>query len=227
MQKKYHSNKVVKKIFMDKIKQIAKITAYGVNYLFHPILMPVYLFAAITLYSSLLMNNTMDTKLYILKTVSLISLATPLLSIGISKLAVRLIGERTSNNYDNTLTSIVLVISYLAAIVVLKDILTLRMALRLLIAPIFIVAFYSIFRYVEIKASIWIAGMSALTAFLFLFSLYGVRNLEGLLFASILMSGIVGSSRMYLEKDELSEIGLGYTLGIAAAFFSFFIGGIF
>lgn len=212
---------------MNQIKQVAKITAHGVNYIFHPILMPLYLFVAITLYSSLLMNNTMDTKLYILKTVLLITIITPLLSIGISKLAVRLIGERTSNIYDNTLTSIVLAISYLAAIFVLKDILSLSMSLRLLIAPIFIITFYSLFRYTGIKASIWISGISALTAFLFLLSLYGVRNLENLLFASILMSGILGSSRMYLERDDLSEIGLGYVLGFTAALFSFFIVGIF
>lgn len=212
---------------MDKtIEQIAKITAYGVNYLFHPILMPFYLFA-ILVYSSLMMNNPPDIKLSILKTVALITLATPVLSVIISKTVVRLMGERTSDHYDNLLTSIVLIISYVAAIYILKDFITLHLTLRLLIAPVFILIFSNLFRYAHIEISIWVAGISSLTTFLYLFSYFGVSGLEGILFATIFLSGIVGSSRMKISDDTLSGVSVGCLLGITASVFSFFIGGIF
>ncbi|MEG0499942.1 MAG: hypothetical protein RR550_02320 [Rikenellaceae bacterium] len=208
---------------VNSIKKVSTVISYVVNYLFHPLLMPLYLFAILLFYSSMMMQNGMPVKFSILKMVTFITVLTPLISIGASALITRLLGERNSDFYNNLLISTILVVSYALAIYVLKDYITLRMSLRLLLAPLIIILQFHLFRLVGVRFSVWTAAVGALAALLYLFSFHYVGGLVQVLFSSIMVCGLVGSARLNLRKDSLESVSLGYLMGVAATLFSFYL----
>jgi hypothetical protein len=66
------------------------------------------------------------------------------------------------------------------------------------------------------KISLHMIGLGALTAFLLVITLTRQINLLPWILASILASGIAGTSRLYLNSHSPSQIYAGYFVGVAA-----------
>lgn len=204
------------------INRSAKVLAQSVILVFNPVIMPMYLFLILVFYSSLLANNTMAVKLSIVKMVGFITLLTPLISLGASVLVTKLLKENSSDRYNNVLSSAILTVSYLLAIYILKDYLTLKMSLRLFIAPLFIILQYNLFKLKDIDISVWGASASALATFLYLLSLHNIGGVIYPLYVAIMVCGLVGSSRMYLGRDTGLSLSMGYIIGVIASLISFY-----
>lgn len=205
------------------IKRVTTAVSYMVNFIFHPVLMPLYLFAILLFYSSMMTQNGAAIKFSILKMVTFITVLTPFISIGASMIITRLMGERNSNVYNNILISTILVVSYGLAIYVLKDYITLQLSLRLLLAPFFIILQYHLLRMIKIRLSVWTTAVASLTTFLYLLSFHHIGGLVSILFSAIMICGLVGSARLYLRKDSFRGVLLGYIMGIFATILSFYL----
>lgn len=194
-----------------------------VNNLFHPLLMPLYLFLILLFYSSLMVNNTLEVKMVIVKMIFFVTVLTPLISIGVSSLITRLMGEKNSPLFHTLLVSFILGATYLVSIFILKDYLSLRMALRFFLAPLIIIVLFHLFRTVRLSFSVWGAALGGLTTYLYLLSIHNIAGLVSLLFTAIMVCGMVGSARIYLGKDGLKTLSLGYLMGIVATVISFYL----
>ncbi len=66
------------------------------------------------------------------------------------------------------------------------------------------------------KISLHMIGLGGLSAFLLIITLTRQINLLPWILASVLASGIAGSSRLYLNSHSPSEIYAGYCVGVAS-----------
>lgn len=205
------------------IKRVTTALSYVVNYIFHPVLMPLYLFTILLFYSSMMMQNEIAIKFSILRMVAFITVLTPFISIGASIFITKIMGERNTNGYNNILVSTILTVSYGLAIYVLKDYITLQLSFRLLLAPFFIIMQYHLLRMIKIRLSLWTATVASLTTFMYLLSFHYIGGLVPILFSSIMICGLVGSARLYLRKDSFKTVLLGYAMGIFATIMSFYL----
>lgn len=205
------------------IRTVTITVSHLVNNLFHPLLMPFYLFLILLFYSSLMINNTLAVKMVIVKILFFITVLTPLISIGASSLITRLMGEKNSQTYNSILASVILAVTYLLSIYILKDYISLRMSLRFFIAPLIIILQFHLFRTFRVPFSVWCAALGGITTYLYLLSLHNIGGLVSILFSAIMICGMVGSARVYLGKDELKGVSVGYLMGIAATIISFYL----
>lgn len=205
------------------VNNILKYSSKGVNFLFHPLLMPSYFIAILLFISSMMVNNPLSVKVAILKMVGFITILTPILSMGLSSLINRLMGEKNPDTYYDFLVSTVLSISYALAIYVLKDYITLHLSLRLFLAPLLIVGFYHLFRAVGFRFSVWTASFGALFTFLYLLSISYITGLMTISVVVIILGGLVGSARICDDKDTLSGVAVGYLVGLLSAILSFYL----
>lgn len=204
------------------VKNATKTVTYTVNYLFHPTLLPTYLFIILLFSSSMMIDNNIDVKLSILKMVGFTTILTPLISVGVSTIVTRLMGEQNVQTFTSILCTSILVVSYMLAIFILKDYITLSLSLRLFVAPIIIIIQYYALRIVNYKFSLWTAAIGSVITFLYIFSLHNVGGVQRWLVVAIMVGGLIGSSRIYIEKNTLQEVGLGYLIGICATILSFY-----
>lgn len=205
------------------VKTILKFSSRTVNLFFHPVFMPFYFLAILLFMSSMMMNNPLSVKVAILRMVGFITILTPIVSMGVSSLISRLMKEQSSDTYYNLLVSSVLSISYVLAIYVLKDYITLRLALRLFLAPLLIVILYHLFRTANFRFSAWTAAFGSLFTFLYLLSMSSIGGLTLISAVVLIVGGLVGSARMYDDKDDLAGVSIGYFIGFLSAILSFYL----
>lgn len=75
----------------------------------------------------------------------------------------------------------------------------------------------------KIKISLHSIGMGSLFGFIYMFSLPLERAPVLILVAILILSGIVGSARLYLKAHTLKEIGLGFALGFVSQLICLYI----
>lgn len=68
----------------------------------------------------------------------------------------------------------------------------------------------------KMKISLHTIGMGSLFGFIYMFSLPLVKAPVFILVAILILSGIVGTTRLYLKAHTLKEIGLGFALGFVS-----------
>ena len=206
---------------------IASYSARLINYIFHPILMPLYLFSILIFSSSFLQGTTIDIKVNIVKLVAIITVIIPLLFALLYGLIASLVGVDRSIKQNKELSSIVLIIFYIAGIFILRNYLSIGISMRLMCCPIFIIVILNVLKSFRIKISLSLVAMGALSSFLYIFSLFGIAGLNIYLFWSFILAGILASSKLYLNENSAIELGLGYIWGFSIAIVSFYLGGLF
>ena len=212
---------------MVKRNNITSYLAHSINYIFHPILLPLYILVILVFASSLLPTSSYDLKVTIIKLVSILTLIIPLLASMLYKLIARFMRIYMSQDSNNQLLAVILAIFYIASIIVLKDFLSLGIVMRLFLCPIFIIIFHNITEYYRIKTSISMMAFGAFSSILYIFSLFGIAGLNVYLFWSFIAAGALASARQYIYKDSITELGIGYIWGFSIAIVSFYLGGIF
>ena len=71
-----------------------------------------------------------------------------------------------------------------------------------------------IFVFANIKASIHMIALSALTFFVIALSIHHQENCIAIVAILFLISGLVATSRLYMKAHTLTELILGYTFGM-------------
>ena len=83
--------------------------------------------------------------------------------------------------------------------------------------------FTYLFYYINLKISLHTAAIGGLLGFFLFFSYHYSLNLILLLAVLFVLSGIIASARLKLQAHKLSEIVVGYFLGILTQFIVYFI----
>jgi len=77
--------------------------------------------------------------------------------------------------------------------------------------------------YLNIKVSLHTAAISGLVGFMAYFSFYYKINLLVILAVLSLLTGLVATSRLYLQAHKFSEVFLGFILGLTTQFLVYLI----
>lgn len=208
-------------------EQLCKRGCSIINYILHPILMPLYFFTIIIFSTPLLLNSSYGSKFLIIIIVSAITIIVPIVSVSLSRLIAILMKENTTSKEVSLLLSVILFISYIASIFLIKNYISLQLTLRIMLAPIILVILYNIFEKIRFNISLWIMSIGAITTYIYLFRYYGVTGLDLAFISLVILTGVLASCRIYLNKDNILSISLGFVWGSVISIISFFIGGIF
>lgn len=203
------------------------------RYIFNPILIPSYLFAILIFSSSLISHYPPALQWRIMEIIAISTIGTIIWSFIPYKIISRLLSSKNGNlssdttpRYKRFLISFVVVSSYILAIILVSKFFTLKLTLRILLAPIIFIVFQAIFSTLRSELSSWSGSFGISATIIYLFILYGITGLFAPLLATIIIGGAVASSQIYLKKDTLFTSLLGCLIGITSALISFIVGGL-
>lgn len=184
-----------------------------VSSLFTPLLTPTYgVFLA--LWTSILCYRSLETRIAVLLMIFIITCVLPFVFISIL-FRLKLIENRElDNRKDRTIPYIAAILSYVAT----------TFYLVYVHAPIWLVAFMAgatLTVVVTMIVNLWwkisahSAGFGGIIALLLFMQTDGVQafNLIWITCAVILLAGLVGSARLYLERHTLGQVAVGFLNG--------------
>lgn len=186
-------------------------TAKIISYIFHPVIMPVLGFLLLLntgLYDYLLSD---EAKRYLLLVVFFTTATLPMLSIAMLSLNPKF-DFLMRESSDRILPLLLSSVFYYIGFVLLSRIHFLPVFKLFMIASVLLIVALLLIS-VKWDISIHMAAAGAVTATFFAISFRGGVNPTGALLIIVLASGITGTARLMLEKNNLLQLAAGYVLG--------------
>jgi hypothetical protein len=186
-------------------------TAKILSFLFHPILLPAlgfFLLLNTGLYDFLL---SVQAKRYILLVIFFTTATLPMLSIAMMALNPKF-DFLMKENRDRILPLLLTSVFYYIGFILLGRIHFLPVFKLFMIASVLLIVALLLIS-VKWNISIHMAAAGAVTATFFAVSFRGGVNPVGALVVMVLVSGLTGTARVLLEKNNLQQLTAGYLLG--------------
>jgi hypothetical protein len=186
-------------------------TARIISFIFHPIILPSLAFLLLLntgLYDFLLSDQA---KRYILLVIFFTTATLPLLSVVLLAMNPKfdfLTGESRENALPLLLTSVF----YYLGFVLLSRIHFLPVFKLYMIGSVLLIVALLLIS-IKWKISIHMAAAGAVTATFFAISFRGGVNPMGALVVMVLVSGLIGTARILIEKNNLPQLTAGYLIG--------------
>lgn len=186
-------------------------TARFISFIFHPIILPSLTFLLllnIGLYDLLLSDQA---KRYILLVIFFTTATLPVLSVVMLALNPKfdfLMGESRVTALPLLLTSVF----YYIGFVLLSRIHFLPVFKLFMIGSVLLIVALLLIS-MKWKISVHLAAAGAVTATFFAISFRGGVNPMGALVVMVLVSGLIGTARILLEKNNLPQLAAGYLIG--------------
>ncbi|MBO5963829.1 MAG: phosphatase PAP2 family protein [Bacteroidales bacterium] len=192
--------------------------------LFHPLIMPTYGFIFLTIFSSKLLfvrNILADIELIFVFFV--LSFIVPAFAIYAYCVGKKIENLSLIEREDRKTPYMIVMFTSLALLYFFGGMIDKIFLLQMLSVYLFCVIEASIVnRFTKISAHAMSCG--AMTSFIFMINIYTNSKYIWLFIFSILISGLVCSSRLKLNMHNNFQIVLGYILGICTTFAVFFTG---
>jgi hypothetical protein len=189
------------------IKQASK----TISYLFHPVLMPLAGILAILAFSHLALLPY-DGKAAILWIVSLTTLFFPLAMLPIFYFQKVITGITVSERRERLIPMLSTAGFYYFGYYLMHRY-TAPLILQHFLLASFVCLLAATLVHLKWKISIHMIGIGGFIGLLSALSVLYQSQLNGLLMLSILIAGIIGSARLYLEEHNPRQIYTGFTLG--------------
>jgi len=188
-------------------EKLAKI----VSTLFHPILLPTLGFALLFIsgfYSSML---TAEAKRFILLVIFFSTAILPMLSIAVMALNSKF-DFLMPNSRDQIVPLLFTSVFYYIGFILLGRIHFLPVIKLFMIASVLLIVALLLISF-KWKISIHMSAIGAVTATFFALSFRGGINPMTAIVILVLTSGLIGTSRLALNKNSLLQVAAGYILG--------------
>ena len=184
-----------------------------VSAVLHPFLVPVYAIAVLMLGNTLMAAAPVKLKWFFSVMIVLVALVIPVLSIALLR-ALRLISSFSiERRQDRTIPLAIVALSYGLCIFMVKDIMWGFMIRKFLIAAFCCTAAALVITpYWKISLHMIAAG--GVTAMFAVLAIASAGSAFVPLTAAILLSGLLGSARLYLGKHTPGQVAAGYFLGL-------------
>jgi len=193
------------------------------SFVFHPLLLPSYAFLFINYsYPYLLAGLKPDDKVKIFATLFINTFIFPVITIGIMRKLNFISSFHLRDREERVVPIIAISIFYFWTFMVIKnlDIGTFFSAIILGASlSVFMTFFFNLF----FKISIHSVGAGNFVAVAILLAFNSRFNLELPLILSVIIAGILGSSRLFLKEHKPIEVYFGYAVGVLGQIFAFII----
>jgi membrane-associated phospholipid phosphatase len=182
-----------------------------VSTIFNPILLPTLGF--VLLFYSGFYNTmlTSDAKRFILLVIFFSTATLPMLSIAVLALNSRF-DFLMSNSRDRIIPLLVTSIFYYIGFILLSRIHFLPVFKLFMIGSVLLIVVLLLISF-KWKISIHMATIGAITATFFAISFRGGVNPISAIVILVIVSGLIGTSRLVLNKNSLLQVAAGYILG--------------
>lgn len=182
-----------------------------VSAVFHPIILPTLGF--ILLFTSGFYNSmlTNDAKRFILLVIFFSTATIPMLSVAILALNSKF-DFFMPNNRDRILPLLFTSVSYYIGFILLGRIHFLPVFKLYMIASVLLIIALLLISF-KWKISVHMAAIGSVTATFFALSFRGGVNPTTAIVIVIIVSGLVGTARLALNKNNLLQVAAGYILG--------------
>jgi membrane-associated phospholipid phosphatase len=182
-----------------------------VSIIFHPVLLPTLGFLLLFIsgfYDSML---TTDAKRFILLVIFFSTATLPMLAIVIISLNSKF-DVLMPNSRERIIPLLFTSVFYYIGFILLSRIHFIPMFKLYMIASVFLIVALLLISF-KWNISIHMAATGALTATFFALSFRGGVNPVNAILIMVLVSGLVGSARLVLNKNSLLQVAAGYVLG--------------
>ena len=188
-------------------EKIAKI----ISTIFHPILLPTLGF--VLLFTSGFYNSmlTTDAKRFILLVIFFSTATLPMLSVAILALNSKF-DFLMPNSRDRIVPLLFTSVFYYIGFILLGRIHFLPVFKHFMIASVLLIVALLLISF-KWNISIHMAAIGAVTATFFALSFRGGVNPIIAIFVLVLVSGLLGTVRLFLNKNNLLQVAAGYILG--------------
>lgn len=220
---------------MEECNKFAKILSKCITTLASPLFIPSYLVAVMMIFSSLASASSFELRKEVFLLVVVATVGTPLWCYLPYKLISSLYKQGDVSDelyskepsYEPYIRIFVALASYLLAVLLIRNYVSLSLALRMFISPVLLVFFCFLMDKLRIYFSLHMAYLTMLSTSLYMFTYYGVGGLFYPYVGSLIFAGVVGSCLLYTRKDVLAGVVTAVLAGIVSTISSFLIGGLF
>lgn len=190
--------------------------AQGISYGLHPLILPSLVFLLLLFGHSVMNSVSLEVKGFFMGTVVLNTLIIPLFSIALLK-HFGFLGDYTLQSRRERLVPLVIVaVSYLLCILLLRDILTAFLIIKMLMASLGCVLFTLLVTPFW-KVSLHMTALGGVIALISILDLSGFGVYPYTITLMILLAGALGSARLWLGYHNLLQIGVGFCAGFTIA----------
>lgn len=188
----------------------------GVSYLFHPLLIPVWILALAFGSGVLPIHLSAEVRIYLLALVVVNTLLIPVASIVLMKL-FRLIPDYSfATRHDRLFPLLITALCYGLCAWVLGSSPMLFLLRRMMFASMLCVLFAMLVT-LRWQVSLHMTAIGAVTGMIFILLVAGYTDLIWLFCGAILGAGLLASARLYLDKHTPAQVGIGFFGGFAIA----------
>jgi len=194
-----------------------RLLAHIVSYLFHPLLMPTYLFATIAVFSPAIFQYS-SLLLFILITVFALTGAVPALNFLMFRLTGTIKNLQMPTRTERVTPFLFISILFIGVAILFYLKIPIQVAVNLMIictVLVCLVAVSTVFFKISVHA-VAMAGLSGVLLALAAFSEANVLMIPAL--GAIVLTGLVMSSRLLLMAHTLQEVSWGGMMGFAVGF---------
>jgi membrane-associated phospholipid phosphatase len=182
-----------------------------VSIIFHPLLLPTFgfiLLFSFGFYDSML---TTDAKRFILLVIFFSTATLPMLSVAILALNSKF-DFLMSNSRDRIIPLLFASVFYYIGYMLLGRIHYLPVFKLFMVASVLLIVALMLISF-KWKISIHMAAIGAITATFFALSFRSGVNPQSSIVILVIVSGLVGTARLVLDKNSLQQVAAGYILG--------------
>lgn len=191
------------------------------GYLFHPLLITLYV-AIVALFGDTYLNSpdiSLRFKLILLLYIALSTVVIPLIALYLLYFFKFITSFKNPTRSDRVFPLLIVAICYLACTFIYGDIVGQMFARKLFFTISLVVSVINILT-LYYKVSLHAIGAATALALLIGFNHMGYGEMETEIIITIIISGFLATSILYLEKNTMTEIALSYAFGL---FFTLFI----
>lgn len=188
-------------------------TANYISFIFHPILVPLYITLVLLFGDSIFSYATMELKLNILAIITIVTIILPMCLAMIMKY-FRLIKDfKLKSRKDRIIPLLIGSISYMAILIFLVSDLGVTVLNDLFMTASVLLCFLLAATYLY-KVSIYSGAISAMSAIFYVLTYKGIGDFSLFFAISTITMGIVSSARVLLRQHNLTQIILGVVIGV-------------
>jgi membrane-associated phospholipid phosphatase len=190
-------------------KRIAKI----ISAVFHPFFIPTFGFLILLNSNFYLSLISWDAKRFIMLVVFFSTAILPMLSVAIMALSPNF-DMTMENKRDRIIPLLSTAIFYYIGFMLLRSVRIFAAFKLFLIASVVVLIFLMLITF-KWKISTHMAAIGGLTASIFALSFRSGTNPVAVLALAVVISGLVGTSRLILQKHTITQLAAGYALGFS------------
>ncbi|MEG1648535.1 MAG: hypothetical protein RR277_01440 [Rikenellaceae bacterium] len=199
----------------DKVNNIFTKFSQTISYLLHPLLIMLYI-AMVVLFGNTYINSpdiSLKFKLILLGIIAFMTVVVPLVSFYILHCLKLVSNFRLPLRNDRIFPLLIVAISYLACMFICSQYIGKVFAQKTFFTIALLVSVTNVLTF-NLRISFHAVGIAAALAFFIALSYIGYGDMQNVIIATLLLSGLLSTCRLYLGKHNITEVSLSYLFGL-------------